>query len=100
MACRSGSLAKRPKASRDAKAIRVELILLAAPGPGRRALLDFGILPRSPAHHAAIAIAVDPSRAVGCGMPRMMPAGQFECVVTPGTTYVLICREHYLFLPE
>src|SRR5215472_10548328 len=62
--------------SRDAQAISIELILLVAPGARGRAMLAFRILPRSPAHHAAVAVAVQPSRAVGWGRGRVliMPA--------------------------
>src|SRR5712671_2781224 len=59
--------ATRSEISRDAQSVGIELIALVASGASGRAMLDFGILPRSAAHHAAIAVAVDPGRAVGRG---------------------------------
>src|SRR5262249_38683558 len=62
----------RSETSRDAQSISIELIALVASSASGRAVLDFGILPRSAAHHAAIAVAVDPGGAVGRGHRRVV----------------------------
>src|SRR5260370_8120960 len=57
--------ATRSEASRDAQSVGIELIALVASGASGRAVLDLRILPRSAAHHAAVAVAIDPGGAVG-----------------------------------
>src|SRR5580658_9975566 len=62
----------RSKASRDANAIGIESVLLGASRAGSRTEFHLRVFPRSPAHHATIAIAIEPSRAVGWGHSRVL----------------------------
>src|SRR5260370_3899429 len=64
--------ATRSEASRDAQSVGIELIALVASAASGLAVRDLRILPRSAAHHAAVAVAIDPRRGVGPSHRRVL----------------------------